>query len=595
MKKILIPLLALMLLFMSMGVLAEGQDEAVTVELNTANLPVYAADDPYLDGMTDPAGGLPVIVLPVKKTLQLRVTVGPKTLKNRKSVLSVDDAEIVQVRENGVTGKKAGETVLTIASAADPDAMVQYRIIVIQPVTRITLTAAEKSVAVGETVALTPVIIPEDATRQTVTWKSENEALAVVDENGIVTGLKRGTARISATAEDGSKIRATISLNVVQTAEEIILDKNEVTLDVGRSVVLKATILPKETNDKTVVWSSSDESIAKVGRDGRITAVALGRCEILCTSRANGEVQAKAVVNVQQPVRKITLDDVPVIYVDQSAKLTAHVEPEDASNPGLAFSSGNEKIFTVDADGTITGVSVGEAYVTAVSTDGSNRQAKVKVKVMQHLTGVHMLRRTAYIDVGAANLTRAVVEPEKGTNNYMTWESADPSIASVEPEAKQPNRVKIRGNREGETTVTCTTEDGGFQASLTVKIGDWEKSLKWEGAEIDGRGNPLLRIKNVSDLNITYVKVELTCYDWDGKPAEGINTKDGSNVLTVVYSKPLDPGKTTKELDGWKVQNRNIEVVYASMEARIVEFEIDHDWVKLIRKNHQPLKKYRPQ
>lgn len=595
MKKILIPLLALMLLCMSMGVLAEGQDETVTVELNTANLPVYAADDPYLEGMTDPAEKLPVIVLPVKKTLQLKVTVGPKTLKNKKTALTVDDTEIIQVKGTGVTGKKVGETVLTIASEADPSAMVQYRIIVIQPVTRIALTAAEKNVAVGGTVAVVPAILPEDATRQTVTWKSENEAVAVVDANGIVTGVKRGTARITAIAEDGSKIRATISLNVVQMAEEITLDKNEVTVDVGRTAVLKATVLPRDTSDKKVIWSSSDESIARVGKDGRITAVARGQCEILCTSSTNGEVQAKAVVNVQQPVTKIILDNVPVIYAEESAKLTAHVEPDNATNPALVFRSSNEKILTVDDDGTVTGVSAGEAYVTAVTTDGSNRQAKVKVKVMQHLTGVRMLRRTAYIDVGAANMTRAIVEPEKGTNNNMTWESADPSIASVEAEAKQPNRVKIKGIREGNTTVTCTTEDGGFQASLTVKIGDWEKSLKWEGAEIDGRGNPLLRVKNISDLNITYVKVELTCYDWDGKPAEGINTKDGSNVLTVVYSKPLDPGKTTKELDGWKVQNWDKEVVYASMEARIVEFEIDHDWVKLIRKNHQPVKKYRPQ
>ena len=595
MKKILIPLLALMLLCMSMGVLAEGQDETVTVELNTANLPVYAADDPYLEGMTDPAEKLPVIVLPVKKTLQLKVTVGPKTLKNKKTALTVDDTEIIQVKGTGVTGKKVGETVLTIASEADPSAMVQYRIIVIQPVTRIALTAAEKNVAVGGTVAVVPAILPEDATRQTVTWKSENEAVAVVDANGIVTGVKRGTARITAIAEDGSKIRATISLNVVQMAEEITLDKNEVTVDVGRTAVLKATVLPRDTSDKKVIWSSSDESIARVGKDGRITAVARGQCEILCTSSTNGEVQAKAVVNVQQPVTKIILDNVPVIYAEESAKLTAHVEPDNATNPALVFRSSNEKILTVDADGTVTGVSAGEAYVTAVTTDGSNRQAKVKVKVMQHLTGVRMLRRTAYIDVGAANMTRAIVEPEKGTNNNMTWESADPSIASVEAEAKQPNRVKIKGIREGNTTVTCTTEDGGFQASLTVKIGDWEKSLKWEGAEIDGRGNPLLRVKNISDLNITYVKVELTCYDWDGKPAEGINTKDGSNVLTVVYSKPLDPGKTTKELDGWKVQNWDKVVVYASMEARIVEFEIDHDWVKLIRKNHQPVKKYRPQ
>ena len=595
MKKILISLLALMLSCMSMGVLAEGQDETVTVELNTARLAVYAADDPYLDGLTDPAGTLPVIVLQVKNPVELQVTVGPKTLKNKKFTLLSDNEEVVRTRGKSLTGLKAGEAVLTITSEHDSTVSAQYRIVVIQPVTRITLAADTKNVAVGGTVTLTPAFFPENASLKTVTWKSENEAVATVDENGTVTGLKKGTVRVTAIAADGSRIRASVSLNIVQTAEEITLDKNEITVDVGRSAVLKATVLPRETNDKTVVWSSSDESVAKVGKDGRITAVALGRCEILCTSRTNGEVQAKAVVNVQQPVKKITLDNVPVIYAEESVKVAAHVEPDNASNPALAFSSSNEKILTVDADGTVTGVSAGEAYVTAVTTDGSNRQAKVKVKVMQHLTGVRMLRRTAYIDVGAANTTRAIVEPEKGTNNKMTWESADPSIASVEPEAKQPNRVKIKGLREGTTTVTCTTEDGGFQASLTVKIGDWEKSLKWAGAERDGKGNPLLRVKNVSDLNITYVKVEITCYDWDGKPAMGINTKDGTNVLTAVYSKPLEPGQTTKELEGWKIQDWDKEVVYASMDARIVEFEIDHDWVKLIRKNRQPEKKYRPQ
>ena len=594
MKKILVPLLVLMLLCVCFSAPAEGQ-EAITLELNTTKLQVYTADDPYLSGLTDPSGTLPVLVLPVKKSWQLQVTVLPKTLKNKKFTMTVDNEEAVRVKGNAVTGLKAGEAVLTIASAEDPTATVQYRIVVIQPVTRITVSAADKNVAAGGTVSLTYAILPEEASKKDVTWTSADERIATVDENGVVTGVKKGTARITATAADGSRIRATISLNVIQNAEEITLDKTEVTVDVGRSAAVKATVLPKETNNKAVVWSSSDEGIATVNKDGRVTGVALGQCEITCTSKTNGEVQAKAVVTVQQPVKKITIDEAPVIYAGDSAKLTAHVEPADASNPALTFRSANEKVLTVDADGTITALKYGEATVVAESTDGSKRQAKIKVKVMQHVTGVHTLRRIAYIDIGASNTTRAVVEPEKGTNNNMTWEIADSSIAVIEPDRKQPNRVKIKGLRAGETTVTCTTEDGGYQASLKVKIGDWEKSLKWVNAEIDGRGNPLLAIKNVSDLDITSVKVEITCFDWDGNPATGINTKDGTNVLTAVYSKPLEPGKTTKELDGWKIQDWNKEVVYASMEARIVEFEIDHDWVKLIRKNRQPVKKYVPE
>ena len=592
MKKILIPLLVLMLLCMSIGALAEGQ-EAVTLEVNTAKLPLYAADDPYLNGLAE-QGSLPVLVLQVKKSLQLSVTVLPKTLKNRKFTLSVDNEEVVRVKGNAVTGLKPGETVLTIASNEDPSATLQYRIAVIQPVTRITVSAPEKSVAVGGTIQLTSAALPEDATRQQVTWTSADERIATVDENGVVTGVKRGTARITATATDGSKIRTSISLAVAQMAEEISLDKDEVTVDVGRTAVIKATVLPKDTNDKGVIWSSSDEGIAKVDKSGRVTAVALGECEIIGTSKTTGTVQAKAVVHVQQPVKKVTFDAAPAVYANESAQLTWHVEPEDASNKSLTFKSSNEKILTVNGDGTVTGVGYGKANVIATTTDGSKRQAKVQVNVLQHVTGVHMYRHTAYIDIGASNLTRAIVEPDKGTNHNMTWESADESIATVEKEAKQPNRAKIRGISEGETTVTVTTEDGGFQASLLVKVGNFENSLKWVNAEIDGRGNLLFRVKNVSDLNITRVTLEVTCMDDAGNPVMGVNAKDGTNVLTAVYNKRVDPGATTNEFDGWKIQNRDDSIAFRTMDVRIVEFEIDHDWVKLIRKNHQPVRKYRP-
>ena len=593
MKKMLSLLLALVMLCMSLAALAE-EGETVTLELNAGKLPVYAADDPYLNGLTSAGDGLPVIVLAVKKNVQLQVNVLPKTTKNKKVELAVDNEAVVRVKENTVSGLAPGETVLTITSVQDSSVAIQYRIVVIQPVTRLTLTAPAKSVAIGGTIQLTPVYAPENATRQQVTWVSANEQIATVDENGVVTGLKRGTARITATAADGSNIRANISVQVTQSAEEITLDKPELTIDVGRNAVVKATVLPKDTNNKKVVWSSSDESIATVDKQGRIKAVALGDCEITCASEEIGTVQAKAVVHVQQPVKKVTFSPAPAVYNDETAQLTWTIEPENASNPKLTFVSSNEKILTVDENGVVTGVSGGEATVTATTTDGSRRQAKIKVKVMQHLTGVHMLRKTAYIDYGQTSSAGAILEPEraKNVNPNMTWESANPSVASVAQNKKAPNKVDITGVAYGDTEVYGTTEDGGFRTSIKVKVGDWENSLKWVEGKFDARCNLCFAVKNVSELNITSITLVMECFDFDGNP-EPVNKRNGSNTVKVVYNKPLGPGRTTPE-DGWKPVDYDRDLVIAegigAIRARIAEFVIEGDWVKTVRSGNRQMK-----
>ena len=561
MKRMLLPLLVLALLCMGLTAAAEGND-AITLEVNTGKIAVYAADDPYLAGLTDQADGevLPVMVIPAKKGFQLRASVQPTTVRNRRVTLTSDNPEIVKIYENTVTGRKAGETFLTIASVQDPSVTVRYRVIVTQPVSRISVTAPEKNVAVGGSITLNAAILPEDATIKQVTWSSADERIATVDANGTVTGVKRGTARITAAATDGSNIRASINLQVIQTAGEITLDKQELTVDTGRTGVLKATVLPKDTNDKNVIWTSSDESIAKVNAQGRVTGVSLGDCEITCTSRVNGAVQAKAVVHVQQPVKAVKL------------------------------SSSNEKVLTVSEDGTVTGIQAGEAYVRAVTTDGSNRQAKVKVRVLQHVTGVHMRRKTAYVDVKQTSTAGAILEPEKATNRNMTWETADASVATVVPEKKTPNKVRITGVSRGETIVTGTTEDGGFQTSILVRIGDWEKSLKLTDAYVKGT-DARLTVKNNSDLTITSITVEVSIFDNDGKPVP-CNKKDNSGTYRMVYKKTLEPGASTREKD-WKTVDFKLpdSTKVSEYVVKITEFVIDNDWVKLIRPKNQPTKK----
>lgn len=591
MKRILVLLLAMAMLLTSVAVLAEGSD-AITMELKTAKLPLYAADDPYLEGLTAAGDGLQVIVLSVKKGVQLQVTVQPKSVKNKQVTLSVDNEDVARAKGNTVTGVAPGEAVLTIASKQDPSVTLQYRIVVVQPVTRLTVTAPAKTVAVGSTMQLTPVYTPDNATRKGVTWTSANEQIATVDANGVVTGLKRGNTRITAVATDGSKIRANVNVQVTQGAQEIQLDKAELTVDAGKSGVLKATVLPKDANNKNVVWSSSDESVAKVNGQGRVTGVALGDCEIICTSKDTGDVQAKAVVHVQQPVKKIIFGDAPSVYNGESAQLSWTVDPANASHPELEFSSSNTKILTVDENGLVTGVMGGDASVIAKTTDGSNRQAKLKIRVMQHVTGVHMKRHVAYVDLNATSPTTAILEPEKAKyiNRNMTWESADPSIATVAPEKKNPNKADIHGNNQGETTVTGTTEDGGFQASIVVKVGDWQHCLKLTDAGVRGEW-PFVTVKNVSDLYITSITCEFTVYDINDQVIPS-NLKDPSKPSRIVYNRPLNPGASTEERY-WKVidftPSDNALVAYYVI--KVVEYQIDNDWVKTIQPRNQPTKK----
>ena len=592
MKKVLVSLmLILAVLCLSLPGMAEG--DKVTLEVNTAKLPLHDAADPAIAGLLKAGGeaeGLPVLVLPVRKSLDLKATVMPKSVKNKKVILTAEDDTVIRVGGNRITGLNAGETVVTVASVADPEAQVKYRVLVVKPVSRMSVTAPVKTVAVGETISLSAAIEPADASIREVTWSSADEKLATVDENGNVTGVKRGTARIVAMAKDGSNIRANISIKVTQSVTEITLDKPEMSVAAGKNTVLKATVLPKDADDKKVIWSSSDERIAKVNNQGRVSGVALGDCEIICTSLSNGEVQAKATVHVLQPVKSVKFNDAPVIYAGESGQLSWVIEPADASNQKLDFTSGNKKILQVNADGTVTGLKAGETFVNAMTTDGTNRRARVKVKILQHVEGVHMKRHTAYISRGETATTGAELEPKDASNKNMTWESADPSVATVASVKKQGNRVKITGVSNGDTTVTGTTEEGGFQTSIRVRIGDWDHALKLTEAHVEG-ADQILTVKNVSDLRITSITAEVTVYDADGNQVP-CNSKDGSCTFRMTYRKTLSPGASTREKD-WKYVDFKLpdSLTVSTYEVRVTQYQIDGDWVKTIRKKYQPTKK----
>ena len=175
----------------------------------------------------------------------------------------------------------------------------------------------------------------------------------------------------------------------------------------------------------------------------------------------------------------------------------------------------------------------------------------------------------------------------------MTWTSADESIATAKRDKTQGDHVRIKGVSKGETTITGVTEDGGHTTSIDVKVGDWSHLADITDACITGKGKLEITVKNISKhVTLTWFKIEIEAFDSKGKPVV-INKKDKTNKVIATLERIVDPGKSTPE-DKWKLQDYDDEEGFQRMTIRLLEYQIEGDWVKQLRKSLQPTYTYKP-
>ena len=154
------------------------------------------------------------------------------------------------------------------------------------------------ALTVGETGQLEASVLPENAGYGEILWTSSDESVAIVDRNGLVTALAKGTATVTAT-EDSSEITATCEVTVSGIpVESVTLDKTELEMRAGDTETLTATVNPVNADDSEVSWTSSDEAVASVSQNGEVTAVGAGNAII--TAEAGG-ITAECSVTVISP------------------------------------------------------------------------------------------------------------------------------------------------------------------------------------------------------------------------------------------------------------------------------------------------------
>ncbi len=358
---------------------------------------------------------------------------------------------VAAVDSNGnVTGVSAGTAVITVTvtdSLGNTKTANCVVTVTANLVTSIDMQGT-MSLQVGGSGVLTAEVGPSTADNKVVVWSSSNSGVATV-VNGVVTAVGPGTATITAIAADGSGISATCVVTVSSVSvESVTLSSSSLTLNVGGSSILTATVTPDNVADKTVVWASSNSGVATVV-NGVVTAVGPGTATIT-VSTVDGGKTATCTVTVRGEITGIELNRSSVsMTTGDSVTLEYSLLPDGTGGYTVSWSSSDTSVVTV-SNGRISAVGPGTATVT-VAVGGTQLSAVCTVTV-----------------VGSSTETGTTTE-ENDDGSVTTTVTEEIDVGGGTSVGKVTETTSVDGSTTS-TVTTYTVGTDGSKVTTTVTI-----------------------------------------------------------------------------------------------------------------------------
>ena len=473
--------------------------------------------------------------LTIEKTdsVQLVATVLPETADDRTVTWTSSDEEIVVVSADGwVKALKAGTATVT-ATANDSSKKMATCAVKVTPklAEEISLNKTELALERTEIAQLTAIVSPETVDDRTVTWHSADEKVATVNSEGLVTAVGVGKTTITATTNDGTKLSASCTFTVSpKLAESVSLNENKLVLKRTRTYQLQATVLPEVADDRGVTWSSDNPMVAKVDDNGLVTALSVGEANITATAADGSGNSATCNVSVAPNlVESLSLNDTIMSLVQGTSwRLKAIVEPRDADDISVTWSSNNADVATVDATGRVSAIGIGEAVITATTNDGSGLSATCYIVVTPK--GVRYLNLNTYemtMKVNESALLEVEVVPDDAEYSHIVWTSSDERVAVVDDNGL----VTARGVGQAEITVTAYNFDGsgtGAHCDVTV-VPTMVESIALNMSDLELKLDDTYQLEaTVSPSDATNKSVAWTSSD------ESVATVDNNGLVTAV-------------------------------------------------------------
>ena len=297
---------------------------------------------------------------------------------------------------------------------------------------------------IGQTIQLTAVVQVQNGASQAVTWSSSAPTIASVNGNGLVTAVANGQATITATSIQNSARSGSVTITVSPPGIiGVTLNSGSRTLGVGQSFTLVATVDATGNLARTVTFLSSAPNIATVTSTDNLNATVTGvtasatPATITARSTVDASKTASIQVTVAGNVRITSVTPSPLnVARGSTAKLTATVQADAGVSPAVTFTSQNTAIATVSADGTVTGVALGQTSVVVAAVADPNIRVTVPVNVTGGVTSVTLtpdrdtlrLRETR-------DLTLSVVT-EPGVSPAVTLSSRNNAVFTIDANAR---------------------------------------------------------------------------------------------------------------------------------------------------------------
>ena len=251
-------------------------------------------------------------------------------------------------------------------------------------VNNITLNTTSVTMQVDDTILLQATVNPDEAKDKSITWSSDDTSVVTIDNDGKVTAIAVGTAKIWCKANDGSGVMACCKVTVDPIPPTAISIPSSMTVIIGSTITLSPTFEPANASAK-LTWSSDDETIAMVNSEGVVIGLKKGQTFINVETDNGKTSYCKLTVIAPEPTT-ITLPEKTTLYVGETLKLAPTITPEDAETT-LTWKSDDETVVRVSAEGELTGVAEGLALVS-VSTANGLTSNYCKVKVEQNPDGI---------------------------------------------------------------------------------------------------------------------------------------------------------------------------------------------------------------
>lgn len=394
-------------------------------------------------------------------------------MKNGAVIKNLNAKEDVSVKGTGTIEKISGSG----------DVTKENGITVGVAVTGVKLDKTEANVTVDGQITLKATVSPDKAGNKEVEWSSSDSTIASVDNNGVVTGHKAGTATITVKTKDGGKTatcKVTVTDKVVAVTE-VKLDKTTAEMKVGDTLTLTATVTPDNATNKKVTWKSDKTDIADVDANGKVTAKAKGTATITVTTEDGGKT-AKCVVTVDEKAPEFTaVTDITGIpgkmTEEETITLNGVVTPNTATNKEITYSI--KDAGTTEAEITevnkLTAKKAGTVTITAAVENGKTENSdytkdfvitvEAKVPETVPVTGITLDKTELTLKVGETYQLKHTLNPENATNKNVTWSGNN--YVNVTGQGLVTAK-KVTGDNP--VDITVTTQEGNFTATCKVTV-----------------------------------------------------------------------------------------------------------------------------